>query len=524
MSRRVAPFIIAVVVSLVTACDSTEPRGPGSIFITSSTETPEPGSSFFQYEIIVDNGTPRMASVFETVAFQVNGLAAGDHQVRLGGIPAICDAGENPRTVNVRGDDTALVVFSIECQRVTGDLRVNVTTTGPDQDLDGYVLFVGNFTGALIPTNGQVTLPFIAAGTHAVSLTDVAGNCTYGGAQNVSITAGQLSTVNFAVTCTPVAVLKVVAATSGDDRDIDGYAITTGGAITAARVPINGTTYVRANTGTVNWQLTDVQPNCSIAGSTSGSATVAPGDTVTIDATATCTSIGYGTAGTSATDASADTLANATSNPNPAHDIVQLSARYAPNFLILVARFSRPVGSLGTSAGGLYVVIDFDVDENASTGANPLINQFGGNANQGSDNRILLDDGVAHLLTAAFTDTLSHAVPVAMEGDSVFFKIPLEKLGNDDGNVSATVVLGTFDRPTDIAPNSGVFLARPSASLLANGTAISRTGSKSASMLGNAWGTWPPTKADFRKKRSRNVLRSRHEPLQVLTAPGPPSN
>ncbi|MGH7636082.1 MAG: hypothetical protein ACREOK_00395 [Gemmatimonadaceae bacterium] len=499
MSRRVAPFVIAVVVSLVTACDSTEPRGPGSIFITSSTEAPEPGSSFFQYEIIVDNGSPRMANVFETVAFQVNGLAPGDHQVRLGAIPAICDAGENPRTVNVRGDDTTLVVFSIECQRVTGDLRVNVTTTGPDQDLDGYVLFLGNFTGALLPSNGQVTLPFIAAGTHTISLTDLASNCTYGGAQNVTITAGQLATVNFAITCAPVAVLKVVAATTGEDPDIDGYAITTGGAMSATRVPTNGTTYVRANTGTVNWQLTDIQPNCSIAGSTSGSATVAPGDTLTIDASATCTSIGYGTAGTSATDAAADTLGNSMNNANPAHDLVQMSARYAPGFLILVARFSKPVGSVGTGAGGLYVVMDFDVDENASTGANPIINQFGGSANQGSDNRILLDEGVAHLLTAEFTDTLSHAVPVVMEADSVLFKIPLEKLGNDDGSLSATVVLGTFDRPTDIAPNSGVFLARPSASLLADGNAVSVTGGISAFLTKGA-GQWPPAKARFRKE------------------------
>lgn len=500
MSRRVAPIVIAVVVSLVAAaCDSTEPRGPGSIFISSSTETPEPGSSFFQYEIIVDNGTPRMANVFETVAFQVNGLAAGDHQVRLGGIPATCNAGENPRSVNLRGDDTALVVFNIECQRVTGDLRVNVTTTGPDQDLDGYVMLVGNFTGALLPSSGQVTLPFIFPGTYTLTLTDVASNCTYGGVQNATITAGQLTTVNFTVTCTPVAVLKVVAATSGNDPDIDGYAITTGTAISAARVQANGTTYVRANTGTVNWQLTDIQPNCSIAGSTSGSATVAPGDTVTIDATATCTSIGYGAAGTSATEPSADTLANQQNNANAAHDIVQLSARYAPNFLILVARFAKPVGSIGTGAGGLYAVIDFDVDENASTGANPLINQFGGNANQGSDKRILLDEGSAHLLTAAFTDTLSHLVPAVMEGDSVLFKIPLEKLGNDDGNLSVTVVLGTFDRPTDIAPNSGVFLARPSPSLVANGNAVSVMGPVRAPLTEGA-GKWPPAKARFKKQ------------------------
>ena len=43
----------------------------------------------------------------------------------------------------------------------------------------------------------------------------------------------------------------------------------------------------------------------------------------------------------------------------------------------------------------------------------------------------------------------------------------LAKLGGDDGRMTISAVLGTFDRPTDIAPNSGVILARPASALVA---------------------------------------------------------
>lgn len=499
MSRRAAPLVIAVVSLVAAACDSTEPRGPGSIFVTSSVASPEPGASFFQYNIIVDNGSPRIANVFESVSLFVNGLAPGAHEVRLDGVPTYCDAGSNPRAVTLRGEDTALVVFNIACQRVTGDLRVNITTTGQDQDLDGYVLIVGSATAAFLASNGQFTIPFVAAGNHTLTLTDIADNCTANGPPNVTITAGQLSTVTFTVTCTPVAVLKVVSTTTGEDVDVDGFAVSTGSAASAVRVPAVGTAFMRINTGTVNWQLTDIQPNCTPTGSTSGSATVAAGDTVTIEAAATCTSIGYGSAGTTANDAAADTLSNGASNPSSAHDVVQMTARYAPNWLIVVARFAKPVGSLGTGPGGLYAVIDFDLDESVATGAQPLINAFGGSANQGSDKRIVIDEGQARLLTALPTDTLLHLVPMVMEGDSVMLKIPLEKLANDDGSLSITAVIGTADRPTDIMPNSGVFLARPSASLLANGSAVSVGGPASASLMKGPI-TWPPSQADYRRE------------------------
>ena len=494
MPRRASSFTaLALATSiLITACDSTEPRGPGSIFISSSADQVEPNSSFFQYDIIVDNGSPRTAFVFEPVNFIVNGLAPGAHEVRLSGVPTNCNMGQNPRPVNLRGDDTALVIFNIQCPRTTGDLQLTVTTTGQDQDPNGYLVLISGLGAIFVPTNTSQTIPFLPAGTYSISLSDVASNCTAGPAQNITITAGQTTTVSFGVTCTPVAILKVVSSVTGTEADPDGFLVNVGSASTM-RVPANGTSFLRVPNGTNNWTLSDVQPNCALEGPSSGTATIAAGDTVTISASATCAAIGYGTAGTSATDPAADTLGNQGSS-NLSHDLVQLTTRYDASWLILVLRFTRPVGSVGSaSPAGLQGVIDLDVDESASTGAAPLINAFGGSASQGSDYRIDFFGSVvggARLLRAGAGDSTTHRTPLALEGDSVIVKIPLAKLGPDDGRLTITAVLGTQDRPTDIAPNSGVIVARPSAALLAGGSAIKLPGD---SPVRKADAKWPAT-------------------------------
>lgn len=412
---------------------------------------------------------------FETVSYFVNGLAHGPHVVSLSGLPAACNAGGLQRDVNLRGDDTALVVFNIHCTRTTGDLRVAVTTTGTDADPDGYLVLINQVPATFVPSNGQTTLQFLPAGTYSVALSDIAPNCTGGTPQSATITAGLLSTVNFTVSCTPVAIVKVTASVDGADPDPDGvtFRLDQSQPIRVA----NGTTHLRVPSGSRTWEIADVQPNCSLGGPTSGSFTIAAGDTVEIDAAASCVAVGYGTAGTTASDPSADTLSNPTGHADPAHDLLQITTRYATNWLILVMRFAKPVGSVGLATpAGLQGWLELDVDENLGTGMPPGINSFGGNAQQGVDYAIALFEADAssvriHRVGAGF-DTTAHRVPLQIEGDSVIIRIPLAKLGGDDGNLSITSVVGTADRPTDIAPNSGVILARqPTGSVVASATA-----------------------------------------------------
>lgn len=464
MSPRSGTSLATVLAfAVMAACsDSTEPRGPGSIFVTSSAELLEPGN-YFTYGISVDDGTPRIANPSENVNFIVNGLAHGAHTVELTDMPTTCDAGTNPRDVNLRGDDTALVVFRITCARITGDLRVVVSTTGPDQDADGYTITANGSNAGPIPANGQVTFQFVTPATYTIGLTGVAGNCTASGPQNATITAGVLTTVTFTVTCTQSAVVRVVSSATGSDADPDGIILRVGTA-PPTRFP-HGTAYMRVPTGTMSYDIGDVQVNCTLAGAASGSLTTTAGDTTTLTASASCASVGYGVAGTTVSDPAGDTLTNST-DPDRAHDVVNISARYAPGFMILVLRFAQPVGSVGTAnPAGLQGWVEMDTDESTATGVSPAINFFGGSASQGVDYALVLWEGTATsvLLASVTTDTTTHRVPMVLEGDSIVFRIPLAKLAGDDGRMSVTMVVGDDDRPTDIAPNAGVILARPSA-------------------------------------------------------------
>lgn len=459
--HRVSAIPLVLLALVLAACDSTAPRGPGSIRVTSQATTAEP-FALVSYGIAIDNGTPLTVSAFQPADILVNGLAHGQHMVALSGLPTACSAGSNSKNVTLNGDDTAQVSFAIVCTRTTGDIRITTVTTGSDRDPDGYLVLVNQAPVGTIGINNSETLQFVPPGNYTVALSGVATNCTGGGTQNVTVTAGAQATALFNVSCAAVSYLKVTSSTSGTDQDPDGVTVRVGQG-TAVRVPA-GTTHLPVPAGAVAWQVGDIQPNCTLAGATSGSATLAVGDTLAIDAAASCTAIGYGTATTVVTESTVDTLPNPQNNSVKAHDLVQVTTRYAPNWLMLVMRFTRPVGGVGElSAAGLQGYIELDSDESTGTGFPPIVNSFGGNAQQGVDYGIILFEATSTSVLiekAVGFDTTTHRVPLAIEGDSVIVRIPLAKLGPDDGNLSVTFTLGTLDRPTDIVPNSGVVLAR----------------------------------------------------------------
>lgn len=469
MNRVCAAPMALLVVTLI-ACDSTEPRGPGSIRITSQATTAEP-FSLISYGIAIDGGTPMSVSAFANANILVNGLAHGQHVVALSQLPTACSAGANSQTVTLAGDDTAQVAFSIVCTRTTGDIRITTVTTGTDRDPDGYLVLVNQSAVGIIGINSIETLEFVSPGSYTVALSGVSTNCTGATPQTLTVTAGGLAAALFNISCAAVAYLKVTSTVSGTDVDPDGMTVKVG---TGApiRVP-DGTTHLRVPVGEVAWEVGDVQPNCTLGGSATGSATLAAGDTVAFSADASCTTIGYGTATTVATDLAADTLANPAGNTVKAHDIVQVTTRYAADWLMLVMRFAQSVGGVGEDVvTGLQGYIELDVDENVNTGFPPIINEFGGSAQQGIDYAILLFDATStgvRLVSAFSDDTTTHMAQLAVEGDSVIIRIPLAKLGGDNGNLSLTSVIGTLDRPTDIAPNSGVILARqPAGAIVAS--------------------------------------------------------
>lgn len=467
MRRSIHVCLAILVPALIAgACKDPEaPRGPGAISITASSQTQEP--FYFEFGVSIDGGTPRMMVPFEPSTFLVGGLAHGSHTITVSSVPTTCTGG-TPRTVSLRGDDTAKVQINLVCARTTGDLIVSVTTTGSSFDPNGYFVLIDQYPAMTIGVNATVTLPFLFPATRTISLGDVDSNCSASAAKTVTITAGGTATATFTVTCLPAAFIRLVTAATGADRDPDGISLAIDQGTPTQRSP-SATQYIKVSAGAHTYAIADVQPNCTLAGAATGSFTAAAGDTVTVDAASTCTAIPAGVAGFSSADIAGDTLSNTGNNANAAHDIRMVSARYTPGWVILVFRFSRQIiSSAGQVAAGLFGQIDIDADESVSTGLPPLMNAFGGNATQGAEYSISLfelDSVSAPVYNETFTSsTYMGRARVRFDADSVSISIPLAKFGNDDGNMTITAIVGTQDRPTDYAPNTGVITARVPAS------------------------------------------------------------
>src|SRR6266581_1206173 len=148
-----------------------------------------------------------------------------------------------------------------------GTVRVSVTTTGGDVDLDGYTVMVDGASPQTVPVNETVVISSVPSGAHAVALSDVAANCTVAG-QNprpVTVTGGETVEVGFVVSCVATGV-QVTTATTGVDRDADGYTVQVGDG-TPQPLPANGIVrFSGVGGGEHQVSLAGAATNCTAAG------------------------------------------------------------------------------------------------------------------------------------------------------------------------------------------------------------------------------------------------------------------
>ena len=235
------------------------------------------------------------------------------------------DAGDRPPgtyrdAVIVAPDDSTApsvrVPVELRIDRVgptTGALSVRVSTTGATPDPNGYSVTVDGGQSRSLATNDTTVYTGLAAGSYAVQLGDIAGNCTVSGgaSRTVPVIAGDTATVALAVNCpTPppqTGNLTVTAATSGGTPDPNGYTVTVDGGQSQS-IGINGTVnYAGLTVGTYTVQLNDVATNCTVSGGASRSVTVTAGQTATATFTVTCpTATGDLTVSASTTGATPD--------------------------------------------------------------------------------------------------------------------------------------------------------------------------------------------------------------------------
>lgn len=278
-----------------------EPSGPttGAIEITVSTTGLNIDLDPDGYFLSIDGGAGRV--VGRNALITVPDLPTGNHLVRLDGLAPNCSvSGTNPRSVEVvAGGKTptpVAVSFLVSCLAKIGSVRVSTTTSGPEPDLDGYVVQVGGSQSA-IPSNGTLTIPGIREGQIPVRLTGVSGNCVVEGNnfRNVTVGYGATAEVAFTIRCVQSGSLRVTTSTIGTNLDPDGYFFylfpegPNAQAGASARVGANGTVTL-STLLPGNYQLTlfDIMANCDAVLSNPRGVTVASGSATPITLDVAC--------------------------------------------------------------------------------------------------------------------------------------------------------------------------------------------------------------------------------------------
>jgi len=107
-----------------------------------------------------------------------------------------------------------------------GTIQVTALTSGLDPDADGYVVTVDGGAARSLGANGSITLDGVPSGTRQVRLDGVATNCTASddASRQVTVTAGQRTTVAFAISCVErVGSIAVRVSTTGVEQPPGGY-------------------------------------------------------------------------------------------------------------------------------------------------------------------------------------------------------------------------------------------------------------------------------------------------------------
>ena len=183
----------------------------GTLRITTSTT----GASFDphgSYHLCVDPDYYYGCDTYDA-AIGVNGSVSmavqtsGSHTLELDGVPFNCVvSGDDPRTVTVAGNLD--VLFTVTCISA-GSVRVTAATSGADLDPDGYTICLDRIASGCIQlvqvaANGLAAFSFVPAGSHTVTLTSLAENCSVSGAATraVTVPADASVDVGFDVQCT----------------------------------------------------------------------------------------------------------------------------------------------------------------------------------------------------------------------------------------------------------------------------------------------------------------------------------
>jgi hypothetical protein len=268
--------------------------GTGGVRI--ATATGGTGGDPDGFTLLLDGGD--RGPIGPSATTTVSGLPAGSHTVGLAGVAVNCQvAGDNPRPVTVTAGATSEVSFAITCTApgpTTGTLEISVSTSGANQDPDGYTLLLDGSESGPIGLNATTPLAGVPAGSHSVGLAGIAVNCRVAGdnPRPVIVPAGEMARASFSITCTApsptTGTLEISVSTTGANPDPDGYQLSVDG---GASQPIGtNATVTLANVSAAEHavRLLGLASNCAVTGDNPVGAAVPAGGTARIAFAVSC--------------------------------------------------------------------------------------------------------------------------------------------------------------------------------------------------------------------------------------------
>ena len=265
----------------------------GRLIITTITAGVDPDPD--GYEVILDDQSLGMLAPNGRITLDT--ILSGRHRVTIDSVAGNCGvAAPRVRDVQVPRDDSVVVAFGVFCRVRLGAVRVMVTTTGPDPDINGYTVAFDSGLPQPVPRNGTTFIGGLHEGSHAVTVGDVAPNCTAAAPVPASVVVefDSIADVSINVACRlNSGTIEVTVATTGTNLDPDGYVLRVDGVSRLAIGP-NGVWWlsgVRADS-VHSVALGGLASNCDVTPPVHGPLAFSAGDTVQVAFAVVCWSPG----------------------------------------------------------------------------------------------------------------------------------------------------------------------------------------------------------------------------------------
>ena len=177
------------------------PPDVGKLQITTHTSGTDQDDNGYQFS--VDGGQARPIGINASAG--LDNIAVGQHSVVLSNVANNCSVDDDSKSVTIASGQTATLDFTITCGAIpptTGSIHVTTTTSGDNQDPDGYAFAVDGGQTQAIALNDAKDVPNVSAGLHSVVLSGLASNCRADDAsKGVGVVPGATANVAFTVTC-----------------------------------------------------------------------------------------------------------------------------------------------------------------------------------------------------------------------------------------------------------------------------------------------------------------------------------